>query len=224
MHIEVLVEDQSGQITIDYFLEKILGENRFIHSWIIIPYKGVGNIPENLYRAPDPRRRLLLEMLPKALRGYGRRFDSMEIFQGVIVVVDLDNKDCIRFKRELLQILNTCNPRPKALFRIAIEETESWLLGDVEAVRAAYPQAKRSILDNYVPDSICGAWEVLADAVYPGGSAKLKKKGYPEIGRVKCEWAEEIAPHIDIDRNRSKSFQVFCEGVKRLVDEEGLAE
>ena len=121
------------------------------------------------------------------------------------------------FKQELLDFLQACNPRPSALFRIAIEESEAWLLGDRRAVEAAYPRAKISVLDNYMQDSICGTWEVLADTVYPGGSSGLKKLGYPEIGKAKCGWAKDIAPHMNVDRNRSASFQVFRDGVRRLA-------
>ena len=137
----------------------------------------------------------------------------------VIVVVDLDDKNCQDFKQELLCVLRDCNPSPTALFRIAIEEIEAWLLGDAEAVKEAYPQASRPVLYRYRPDSICGTWEVLADAVSPGGSAKLKKLGYPEAGRIKCEWAKQIIPHIELDRNRSKSFQVFRDGIRKLAGE-----
>ncbi|MCD6389644.1 MAG: hypothetical protein J7L69_09535, partial [Desulfobulbaceae bacterium] len=114
-------------------------------------------------------------------------------------------------------ILNSCNPQPKTLFRIAIEEGEAWLLGDRNAVKAAYPHAKNQPLNAYVQDSICGTWEVLADVVYPGGSQKLKKLGWPHTGQAKCEWANKIAPHFDVESNLSKSFQVFRDGIRNLM-------
>ncbi len=117
----------------------------------------------------------------------------------------------------MLDILNACRPRPITLFRIAIEECEAWMLGDSNAVRVAYPRAKEHVLSAYVQDSICGTWEQLADAVYPGGSQKLKQLGWPHIGRAKCEWAEKIAPHLDMESNHSRSFQVFREGIRNLA-------
>ncbi len=135
----------------------------------------------------------------------------------VVVVVDLDDRDCLKFKQDLLDVLNACNPRPKTLFRIAIEECEAWLVGDRAAVKSAYPDARDAILNNYAQDSICGTWEVLADAIHPGGSNHLKVLGYPPAGMAKCDWAREIAPHLDIDSNESKSFQVFREGVRNLA-------
>lgn len=214
MHFEVLVEDRSGSIALDRILEKILGTNHTNHSWKLIPYRGLGRTPKGLHSVSDPRHRLLLDQLPRVLRGYGK---SLLDNSAVIVVVDLDRRDCVAFKQELLDVLNACNPRPATLFRIAIEESEAWLLGDVSAIKAAYPKARESVLNRYVQDCICDTWELLADAIHPGGSANLKQKGYPVTGEAKCTWARNIAPHMDVDSNQSKSFQVFRDGIRKLA-------
>ena len=214
MHFEVLVEDLSGSIVLGHILGKILGTNYMEHSWRMHPYKGKGLLPNNLYERPDPKNQQLLNNLPSLLRGFGKSLDDSS---SVVVVVDLDDDDCLKFKQDLLNVLNACNPRPKALFRIAIEEGEAWLLGDHAAVRAAYPNAKDAVLNGYVQDSICGTWEVMADAVHSGGSGLLKKMGYQVAGKAKSDWAEAIAPQIDVDSNKSKSFQVFRDGVRNLA-------
>ena len=64
MHFEVLVEDQSGGIAIEFVLAKILGPNGTRHSWRVRKYKGLGRIPRNLRANVDPTRRLLLARLP----------------------------------------------------------------------------------------------------------------------------------------------------------------
>lgn len=215
MHFEVLVEDQSGKIALESIMDKILDSDANEHTWRIISYRGIGRLPKNLRGVADPQKRILLDRLPSLLRGYGKSHQDFPA--AVIVVVDLDDRDCMEFKRELLDVLNACIPRPKTLFRIAIEEGEAWFLGDRNAVKAAYPNAKDSVLSSYVQDSICGTWEVLADAVYPGGATGLKNLGYPETGRAKCEWAGVIAPYMDVDSNESKSFQVFRDGVRNLA-------
>ncbi len=215
MHFEILVEDMSGKIALESILEKILGPNGQDHTYKIIPYKGIGRIPKDLRGTTDPLKRILLDRLPRLLRGYGK---SLQDFPAaVVVIVDLDNKDCLVFKQEMLDILNDCNTQPTTLFRIAIEEGEAWLLGDRNAVKAAYPRAKEQVLNAYEQDSICGTWEKLADAVYPGGSQKLKQLGWPHTGQAKCEWANNIAPHLDVESNQSSSFQAFRDGMKNLA-------
>ena len=198
MKFRVLVEDQSGSIALGHILKKILGENGSVHSWRIHRYRGINH---------------LLKDLPSTLQAFG---NSLDDFSAVVVVVDSDDKDCIKFKHDLLNVLSACNPRPKTLFRIAIEEGEAWLLGDRAAVKAAYPNAKDSVLNNYVQDSICGTWEVLANAVHPGGSQPLKV-GYQVAGKTKSDWAGKIAPHMDVDNNNSGSFRVFRDGVRKLA-------
>ena len=177
-------------------------------------YRGIGRLPKDLRTVEDRQNRLLLNQLPRILRGYGR---SLTDSSAVIVVVDLDKRDCMAFKQELLAVLSKCNPSPRTLFRIAIEESEAWLLGDRDALKSAYPKARDSVLDGYVQDSMCGTWEVLADAIHAGGSKRLRQAGYPVAGQAKCEWARAIAPHINVDQNQSKSFQVFRDGVRSLA-------
>ncbi|HED04305.1 MAG TPA: DUF4276 family protein [Candidatus Fraserbacteria bacterium] len=215
MHFEILVEDASGKIALGSILKKILGQNSQDHTYRIIAYKGIGRIPRDLRGTTDPRKRILLDRLPKLLRGYGKSLKNSSA--AVVVVVDLDDKDCLVFKQEMLDILNTCNPQPTTLFRIAIEEGEAWLLGDRNAVKAAYPRAKEQVLHTYGQDSICGTWEKLADAIYTGGSQKLERLGWPHTGQAKCEWASNIAPHLDVDRNQSRSFQAFRDGIRNLA-------
>ena len=91
---------------------------------------------------------------------------------------------------------------------------EAWLLGDRAALRKAYPDARENVLQNYIQDSICGTWELLADAVYPGGSRKLKSLPYGETGRMKEEWAVHIARFMDFRNNASPSFQEFLSEVE----------
>ena len=213
MHFEILVEDQSGKITLQALIEKIIGLDK--HSYRIHPYKGIGHIPKNLHKVASPQKRILLDRLPSLLRGYGKSLQYMNA--AVIVIVDLDQRDCFSFKKELLDILELCNPQPTTLFRIAIEEGEAWLLGDINAVKAAYPEARNQALNSYEQDSICGTWEKLADAIYMGGAHRLKQLGWPYTGQAKCEWARNIAPHIDVESNKSPSFQVLRDGLRNLA-------
>lgn len=68
----------------------------------------------------------------------------------------------------------------------------------------------------YLNDSICGTWEKLADAVYPGGSQKLSIKGWWAVGAEKSKWAEVITPKMDIANNASPSFCYFRRNLQEL--------
>ncbi|MFN2577005.1 MAG: hypothetical protein ABR607_04880 [Pyrinomonadaceae bacterium] len=159
----------------------------------------------------DASKRILLENLPKLLKGYGRTFRGYGADHPcvVIVVCDLDDRVLKTFKAELQGVPTRCNPRPDTRFCFAIEEGEAWFLGDLNAVRHAYPEANSTILDAYINDSICGTWELLADAVFPGGSQALSALGWYAVGAEKSKWAETIAPTMDLTNNNSPSFKYF---------------
>lgn len=213
MHFEILIEDQSGKKALDLLLPKILGNK---HTHRIFAYKGIGHIPTNMKDADDPSKRILLQNLPRLLKGYGRTFQGAgPNYQAVVIVVcDLDSRCMKTFRDELLAILNNCNPKPTTRLCFAIEEGEAWLLGDLQAIHHAYPRAKQAVLDSYINDSICGTWERLADAVYPGGAIKLSAKTRQEQGHEKYKWAEAIAPHMDIENNQSPSFRYFRDSLR----------
>lgn len=214
MHFEILVEDASGELLLSSLLPKILGKNGDSHSWRTHAYKGIGRIPRDLRGKTDPWKRIILDRLPRILAGYGRSLQGTD--SAVVVVVDLDDRNCVGFKQELLHIQNRCHPRPKVLFRLAIEEMEAWLLGDRTAIVKAFPRARMNALHTYRQDSICGTWEKLADALFPGGSLALKAQGYPRIGAEKCRWATLIGRYLDVESNLSRSLRVFRFGLLKL--------
>ncbi|MFP5212692.1 MAG: hypothetical protein ACLGPL_04865, partial [Acidobacteriota bacterium] len=76
---------------------------------------------------------------------------------------------------------------------------------------------KTPVLNAYANDSICGTWEVLADAVYLGGSQKLTKMGWTRVGEEKSVWAKKIPPHMDVDSNKSPSFCYFRRKLRELA-------
>lgn len=216
MHFEVLVEDQSGKRTLDILIPKIIKDQ---DTFNVIDYRGIGNIPPNLKSRTDVSKRILLDQLPRLLRGFGKTFTNYPInFPAVMIVVcDLDRRCLKKFRQELLRVLDSCNPKPKTRFCIAIEEGEAWLLGDIPAIKKAYPSAIEKVLNSYQNDSICGTWEVLADAVVNGGSNWLRSRGYPTIGQEKTTWAEMITPYMDITNNKSPSFCYFRDKIRELI-------
>ena len=216
MHFEVLVEDQSGKHALGILIPKIIGEQ---HTFRVIEYRGIGHIPKNLKSSTDASKRILLDQLIRLLRGYGRTFASYpeNYPAAVIVVCDLDDKCLKVFRQELFTVLNACNPRPETRFCIAIEEGEAWLLGDIPAIKTAYPNARDNVLNGYTNDAICGTWELLADAISQGGATGLERKGWRAVGREKSIWAANIAPNMDVKNNKSPSFCYFRQKIQELM-------
>jgi hypothetical protein len=98
-----------------------------------------------------------------------------------------------------------------ALFRIAIEETEAFYLGDPEAIRRAFPRARLAKLKSYEQDSICGTWELFQQVIQ---DRLVDKPG----------WAEKMGEHLGTawkgpGANRSPSFQQFCRALLWLAGE-----
>jgi hypothetical protein len=202
MYFEILVEDSSGAKLMEALVPKILGPDGESHSWRIHPYKGVGRLPKNMMAGTNAGHRLLLDQLPRLIRG----FNNVPSTDAVIVVLDLDS------------IILDAAPRLTAIVNLAVEEVEAWYFGDRIALLQAYPRAKLAVLSKYVQDSICGTWEVLADAIYPGGSRALLSQGWPLPGQVKHEWAARIGPIMQTDRNTSQSFNNLVSKLRKWTD------
>lgn len=217
MHFEILIEDLSGKKALDILIPNLISPE---HTFKVHSYKGIGRIPKNLASNTDASKRILLNQLPKLLKGYGKTFANYpeDYTAAVILVCDLDDKCLKGFRDELYAIFKGCDPKPKTRFCVAIEEGEAWFLGDIPALKKAYPKAKEAVLKTYVNDSICGTWEKLADAVFPGGSAALSKKGWQAIGAEKSKWAEKITPYMDVNNNASPSFCYFRTKIMELIE------
>ena len=220
MHFEFLVEDQSGKRALKILVPRIIGNG---HTFRILAYKGIGSIPKNLKTSRGANKRILLDQLPRLLRGHGKTYPkgSTNYPVAVIVVCDLDGKHLKSFRKELLVVLNACDPKPETRFCIAIEEGEAWFLGDIPAIKSAYPRAKKPVLKTYKSDSVCGTWEKLADAVFSGGATALKARGWQAVGTEKSAWAKKITPHMDVNNNTSPSFGYFRLKIRELAGDSG---
>jgi hypothetical protein len=205
-HFEILVEDSSGKALLDHIVPKVIGDS---NSYKINHYNGLGGrMPTGLKPGSDPKKRILLDQLPRLVRGYGKTLSKYpETCPAVLVIVcDLDRRCLKEFRDSIMQCISGSINEPDTILCLAIEEGEAWLLGDIEAVVSAYPKARTEILNAYIPDSICGTWEVLANAVHPGGSKALIRQA---VGGKKHEWANAIGALMDLGRNKSPSFNYF---------------
>jgi hypothetical protein len=213
MHIEILTEDSSSQRLLEHLMPKLVGPTGGAHSWRLHAYRGIGRIPPGLSKSSDPSKRILLDQLPRLLRGYARTPG----IDAVVVVLDTDERDCVTLLTELRSLAVSCSASHLALFRLAIEETEAWYLDDRAALKRAYPRARMRALGHYVQDSVCGTRELVAEAVHPGGLRSIQQAGWPLPGQIKHGWADRIAPLLDPEANRSPSFRKLRDGIRRMA-------
>lgn len=200
-HLEILVEEPSAEAALESLVPVLLGPGI---SFAVLPHQG----------KPD-----LLRKLPGILRGYRRWIPGD---WGVVVLIDSDGRDCSEQKSLLERMAYDAGfPTPstageggrfQALNRLAIEELEAWFFGDVEALCEAYPGVPPTLARRAPyrdPDAIRGTWEAL--------ERELQKAGHHLGGLAKIRAAREIAARMVPDRNRSRSFQAFRQGLLKLV-------
>jgi hypothetical protein len=207
MFLEVLVEGGADVPTIREILQRRFNLIENTH-FCIHPHKGKGKLPQKANA--HPKRRGLLDQLPAKLRAYSHLPDGYCI----VVVVDADNDDCKRLKESLITLYRTLKQRPACvLFRIAVEETESWFLADKTAIKLAFPHANLNKLPKKkTPDSIIGAWEKLAEV--------LGKNPSECDGKDKFDWARTISPYLDLEEPNSPSLKAFIDGIARVLGQE----
>ncbi len=201
MNLEILVEERSAEHALRALLPRIVSRVDFE----IRVFQG----------KPD-----LLKKLPDRLKGYAgwiARADTC-----LVVLVDRDNDDCLRLKADMEQMAAAAGlltatsasvSRPPAVVnRIAVEELEAWFFGDVPALCAAYSRIPVSLGQQAKyrdPDAIAGGTCEALERV-------LQARGYHSGGLAKVAAATAIAQHMNVEA-RSRSFQVFRDGVRRLV-------
>lgn len=124
-----------------------------------------------------------------------------------IILRDKDSGDCEIIKQKLVY---RCEQSSKSDFmvRIACHELESWYLADLEAVEKgleipslARHQNKRKLR---TPD----------DFAFPSKTLETLTKGKYQ----KVSGSRSIGPFLYLDNNRSPSFKVFINGIRRIIN------
>lgn len=203
MHLEILVEEPSAEAALHELVPKLTGSGA---TFNLIAHQG----------KPD-----LLKRLPDRLRGY--RAWIPEDFR-IVVLLDEDREDCRELKAQMEEAARNAGfttasaPGSRGGFtvlnRVAVEELEAWFLGDVPALRRVFPRIPESLGQRARfrdPDAVRGGtWEAL--------ERELQRVGYYKAGAPKIELARSVARHMEPGRNRSYSFRVFRQGLRRLVE------
>jgi hypothetical protein len=203
VRLEVLVEEPSARQALEHLVPRIVPGVRYA----IREFAGKDR---------------LLQELPSRLRGYASRMRCQRL--KIAVLVDRDADDCVKLKQRLERMADDAGLGRRAgargdcvvLNRIVIEELEAWFFGDVSALRRAYPRVPASLGEQARyrdPDALAGGtWEALGRVLANGG--------YQTSGLNKLRTASDVAPHMDVEANRSRSFQVFRDGLRRMLSEE----
>lgn len=219
MYFQFLIEDQSTGILVNHIMEKLKAQYGTTDIlWDIKTFNGIGHLRKN-GTALEQKTGKLLNDLPMYMRGFDKKLSCMGNAT-IVVVLDNDKRDVEQFRKELERIAHTNMIVCDHVFCIAIKELEAWLLGDIQAIIEAYPNAKVQYLKRYEQDGICETWEVLADIVYPKGLSALRKKAggsYSEIGKAKCEWADSIGKCLHLSQNASPSYRYFINELERRI-------
>nr|WP_234300870.1 DUF4276 family protein [Sphaerospermopsis aphanizomenoides] len=89
------------------------------------------------------------------------------------------------------------------------------VFGDINALVTAYPKLSHNLEKQAKyrdPDAISGG---TAEAL----EKLLQTAGYQRGGLEKRKTAREVSLHINPSKNRSKSFQVFYEGLLKIIED-----
>jgi hypothetical protein len=186
-----LLEEPSMRVLLDDWLP------RLFRGWVdgqhfqCVPHEGKTDLDRSI------RRKLAAWRIP------GDRF---------VIVRDNDGANCVDLKARL-RALCTDGGRPQTLIRLVCQELESWYLGDLAALAAAFGQpnantaAHRRRFAN--PDDV--------------------QKPSEEVKRLvptfqKNSGARAMARHPSAENNSSLSLRAFVAGVRRMATAMGYQE
>jgi len=189
--IHIFTEEPSAKKVLDAILPKILPDNI---EFRVYPHQGKGDLEKAFNNS-----------IPTICKIPGSK---------VLITCDQDSSDCIKVKQNIEEKIELkCNCDYK--IRIVCKELESWFLGDLNAIREAYPRFKP---EQYLRKADFRN----VDSINTPNKYLLKI--IPELNNrsflPKQEVAATISPHLDIDNNRSISFNHTLKAVKSFFDED----
>lgn len=121
-----------------------------------------------------------------------------------MIVCDQDHDDCRKLKNLLLEIAKQCGVAKLSCVRVVCRELEAWLLGDIAALKAAFPGADTRRIARFVPDSISDPKKIVSHLAHPRTAKQIAWRVGSNMSAA------------SIGENRSASFQHFVSGLGRL--------
>ncbi len=178
--IVLLTEEPSMEEYLEIIVSELWPNSITGVDWLVLSFQG---------------KRDLEQSIPKKMKGWNYGNPNF------IILRDNDGGDCFAIKQKLCAIAEQSD-KPFRV-RIVCQQLESWLLGDLQAIKQAYPKApikdKAKFRD---PDRLTNASQELGNLINV---------------RAKIERAKNIGRHLNFKENRSRSFHVFINIFTQLI-------
>ena len=182
--IVLLTEESSMREYLEIIIPKLWPDSTCGVDWMVLSFQG---------------KRDLEKSIPQKMTGWNYGNPHF------IILRDNDGGDCFVIKQKLCDIANQSN-KPFHV-RIVCQELESWLLGDLEAIKQAYPRsAVRDKAKFRNPDRLSNASQELERLI----------NVHPKIDRAK-----NIGRYLNLRNNLSRSFNVFINMLGQLIRSRG---
>lgn len=163
---------------------------------------------------------LLPKLLPDRIRVHYLVFEGKQDLEGqlvrklrgwripdsaFVVLRDQDAADCRKVRARLTKLVYESG-QARSLVRVACRELESWVVGDWPAVAAAFERPNLASLYRKElyrdPDALDSPIEVL-------------RRFIPDY--QKRDGARRVGALLDAERNQSRSFRSFCDGLQKII-------
>jgi hypothetical protein len=183
-----LLEEPSIKTVLEVILPQLIPENI---SYICITHQGKQDLAQSI---------------PNKIKAFQYNLSTK-----FVIVHDQDSHDCKKLKADLLQLCKRSG-KSEVIIRIICHELESWFLGDLTAIEKAYNLKEKSLSKKQNqnkfrnPDQLNSAKEELRKLI-----EKYDQEYYPGTH------SRAIAPYLSLTDNKSRSFQVFLEGIKKIL-------
>jgi hypothetical protein len=122
-----------------------------------------------------------------------------------VVMRDQDAGDCKKIKAALKKKCGEAG-KDASLVRIVCRELESWYLADLAAVE------KGLNLNNLARQQMKNPCRAPDSITCPSGYLRKMVPDYQKI-----DGSRRISPYLDLDNQRSKSFDIFIQGLRRII-------
>lgn len=184
----VFTEEPSAKKVFEVILPKILPENVYFR---VFDHQGKQDL-ENAIQKTVPS----ISKIPGAK---------------ILITRDQDSSDCKETKKNLQEMIEKSCSSP-FLIRIVCRELEAWFLGDMNALKQAYPRFR--------PEQHAGRADFRnVDLLHRPDEWLLKI--IPECSGMdtlsKVANSENIAPYMDLEQNSSVSFNHTISGIRKLI-------